>query len=51
MGNTFINVSAKSGFELFPDVNALSEYLKKEPLNGENNSDKRIKRNWTGTGI
>jgi UDP-N-acetylmuramoyl-tripeptide--D-alanyl-D-alanine ligase len=35
VGKTFINVSAKSGFEQFPDVNALAEYLKKEPLTGK----------------
>jgi UDP-N-acetylmuramoyl-tripeptide--D-alanyl-D-alanine ligase len=35
VGKTFMTVSANSGFELFPDVNALSEYLKREPLNGK----------------
>jgi UDP-N-acetylmuramoyl-tripeptide--D-alanyl-D-alanine ligase len=35
VGNAFMNVSAKSGFDLFQDVKALAEYLKKEPLNGK----------------
>lgn len=35
VGNAFIKVPAKKGFELFPDVAALSEYLNKEPLTGK----------------
>jgi UDP-N-acetylmuramoyl-tripeptide--D-alanyl-D-alanine ligase len=35
VGNTFKSISANSGFDIFPDVTSLSEYLKKEPLNGK----------------
>jgi UDP-N-acetylmuramoyl-tripeptide--D-alanyl-D-alanine ligase len=35
VGDSFMKVSAKSDFEIFPDVNTLSEYLKREPLDGK----------------
>lgn len=35
VGNSFLKVSEKSGFLVFPDVNRLAEYLKDEPIKGK----------------
>ena len=35
VGNSFSKVSGKSGFLVFPDVNKLAEYLKREPIKGK----------------